>query len=152
MEQQVTIPNDISVTLWQALCKALQEALVPELMHSAKKASPAVEGRICNMLLDLGIPPKLKGYSFLREAIRLYAEDPCQTITKELYCAVATKCNATATQVERGIRTAVNIGWERGDSHNWRKYFSASSCRPSNGTFISRLAAGITSEEISGQF
>lgn len=103
-----------------------------------------------NLLRDLGIPTKLKGYSFLREAIEIFAADPGQSITKELYCTVGQRCNATVTQVERGIRTAISFAWERRDSYIWRQFFLAEegrgAGRPTNGAFISRLADHLAME------
>lgn len=156
MEQERAFPSDFSMTVWQAFCKLLQDALVPVLLRDAQKTQlmTGFDRKVSTMLLALGIPPKLKGYSFLREAIRLYAEDPDQMITKELYCAVAANCDATPAQVERGIRTAIGIGWERGDPFCWRQYFpqcrGCADSRPSNGTFISRLAAEMNAGNANG--
>lgn len=151
MEKQKFLMTDPNALFWQVLREALQDISMLELLQDAQneaKPMPNPDGAVCSMLLTLGIPPKLKGYGFLREAIRLYAHDPGQAITKELYCAVAARCNATASQVERGIRTAIEIGWERGDPLCWQQYFSPGWCvRPSNGVFISRLAVGLNSPE-----
>lgn len=102
---------------------------------------PDVRTTISNMLLNLGIPTKLKGYGYLREAIRLFAANPEQSITKELYAEVASRCNATVTQVERSIRTAIETAWEHQDSQAWGRYFPREGGgRPSNGEFVARLA------------
>ncbi len=105
-------------------------------------ASPDVRVMISNTLLNLGIPTKLKGYGYLREAIRIFADDPNQTITKELYTEVANRCNATAMQVERSIRTAIQTAWDHQDSQVWSRYFPCESGggRPTNGEFVARLA------------
>lgn len=105
---------------------------------------------VTGLLRSLGIPSKLRGYTFLREAVRLYAEDPDQSITKELYPAVGAACSAAAQQVERSIRTAIEAGWDRGDADIWAAYFPLDkhgvSARPSNATFISNLAEVIGME------
>ena len=105
-------------------------------------SSPDMRTMISNILLNLGIPTKLKGYGYLREAIRIFADDPTQTITKELYSEVANRCNATTTQVERSIRTAIETAWEHQDNQVWARYFPGESGggRPTNGEFVARLA------------
>lgn len=106
--------------------------------------SPDPRVLISNILRDLGIPTKLKGYGYLREAIETYAKDPSQSITKELYSTVGERYNATITQVERGIRTAIECAWEHRDSKAWQRYFTAGEStmggRPTNGAFVSSLA------------
>jgi len=119
-------------------------ARIADLSQSLKLplfAGPDVRTMISNMLLHLGIPTKLKGYGYLREAIRIFADNPGQTITKELYSEVASRCNATVTQVERSIRTAIETAWEHKDSQVWGRYFPCEGDgRPSNGEFVARLA------------
>ena len=111
--------------------------------------SPDSRTMISNILLNLGIPTKLKGYGYLREAIRIFATNPEQTITKELYSEVASRCNASVTQVERSIRTAIETAWEHQDNNVWRRYFpceGAAAGRPTNGEFIARLADYLNTE------
>ena len=104
---------------------------------------------VSNVLLSLGIPTKLKGYGYLREAILLMAQDPTQSITKVLYPAVAAiykkeNMHIDAKHVERSIRSAIERAWERRDSALWQQYFAADGegnlRRPSNGAFISRIS------------
>lgn len=105
---------------------------------------------ISNVLRDLGIPTKLRGYGYLREAIEAYAKDPGQSITKELYCAVGERYHATVTQVERGIRTAIEYAWEHRDSKAWQRYFTMGERvvegRPTNGAFVSCIADHLSME------
>ncbi len=112
--------------------------------------SPDPRSMISNVLLNMGVPTKLKGYTYLREAIQVFAEDPGQTITKELYSKVASRCNATVTQVERSIRTAIEAAWEHQDIQAWRRFFpegeNGLGCRPTNGEFVSRLADYLAAE------
>lgn len=102
-------------------------------------------------LLRLGMPTKLRGYGYLREAIICMASDPSQSITKELYPAVAAQFNATATQVERSIRSAIKTAWERHDPQIWQLYFSADETglipRPTNAQMITRLADALILRE-----
>lgn len=103
--------------------------------------------RVSTMLLTLGIPTKLRGCTYLREAVLLYAKDPLQSVTKVLYPEVAKRCGCAAAHVERCIRSAVDAGWKRRDDEIWKLYFPAdndgSIGRPTNGAFISRLAESL---------
>ena len=112
---------------------------------------PKPKTQVSGVLLRLGIPTKLRGYSYLREAVLLMADDPNQSITKELYPAVAKIFDANALQVERSIRSAVHTAWQRRDEPLWRMYFSPDETglvpRPTNAAFISRLADLLLLEE-----
>ena len=105
---------------------------------------PDPRTQVSNLLLTLGIPTKLRGYAYLREAILLMASAPGQSITKELYPAVAAACNCKKDHVERSIRSAIQIAWKNRDEQVWGIYFRPEADgtipRPSNGTFITRLA------------
>lgn len=103
---------------------------------------------VSNLLLSLGVPTKLRGYAYLREAVLERMRDPAQSTTKELYPAVAALCCATPIQVERSIRSAIAAAWVRRDEQLWRMYFQpdadGSLPRPTNAAFISRLADSIS--------
>lgn len=117
--------------------------------------SPAVRqapsSHVSNLLLSLGIPPKRDGYRYLREAIPMMAQNPTQSITKELYPAVGKLCHSDGNNVERSIRSAVGAAWERRDNRIWQLYFppdaSGQIPRPTNATFISRLADSLQLQE-----
>ena len=99
---------------------------------------------VANALKALGVAAKVRGYLYLREAIPVFAKDPKQAITKELYPAVGKHCDANAKQVERAVRTAIEGAWSRRDEQVWRLYFTpqpdGSIPKPSNSEFICRLA------------
>lgn len=100
--------------------------------------------RIGAQLLSLGIPTKLRGCTYLREAVVIYAADPLQSVTKSLYPRVAKQCGCESSHVERCIRSAIDAGWRQGNREIWRLYFPAGADgkipRPTNGAFIARLA------------
>lgn len=108
------------------------------VVHQDYKAS------VANLLLTLGFSTNCKGYNYLREAIPTYAKDPGQTMTKELYPAVGKKYGASALQVERAMRTAIEKAWKRRDNETWGRYFilltDGEIAKPCNSEFISRLA------------
>ena len=126
------------------------DAAVARICDLARQAStlstPQPEARevISNILLHLGISTKLHGYAYLREAILLMRKDPGQSLTKEIYPAVASLCGAEPIQVERSIRSAIHGTWPKRDDAVWRIYFPSDDSeqvpRPTNATFICRLA------------
>lgn len=114
-------------------------------LQSPLFTSPDPRTQISNVLISLGIPTKLHGYSYLRESILLMVRDMSQPITKELYPAVAKICNVSNPKlVERSIRSCIATAWQRRDEQVWQLYFppddSGQIPKPTNGDFISRLA------------
>ena len=109
-------------------------------------AKPQSDPRVAvaNLLLAMNFIASNKGYTYLREAIPLYAKDPQQAMTKELYPTVAKMFDGNGKQVERAIRTAIDRAWAERDEQMWRLYFTpmadGSIRRPTNAEFISRLA------------
>ena len=101
---------------------------------------PDPRTEVTNLLLALGVPTKLRGFACLREAVLERMRDPAQSVTKELYPTVAAVCGGTAVQVERSIRSAIAAGWTRGDEQLWQMYFPGIPDRPTNASFISRMA------------
>lgn len=99
---------------------------------------------VSNMLLTLGVSTKLRGYTYLREAILLMSDSPALSITKELYPSVGALCNDTAVHVERSIRSAIDKAWQNRNDETWSQFFLPDAKgvlpRPSNADFISRLS------------
>ena len=108
--------------------------------------------RITNTLLTLGVPTKLKGYAYVREAVEVMAQHPGLSSTKELYPTVGQRCGASPENVERSIRGAIASAWDNRDEQIWRMYFGANAGqllrRPTNAAFISRLADALTQTQI----
>ena len=107
-------------------------------------SAPNRRTHVSNMLTALGINSKLRGYNYLRVAILSMLENPMQSITKELYPAVARQLHCTPSQVERSIRNAIQQAWEKRNDDTWLQFFQGSEDgsvpRPSNATFICHLA------------
>lgn len=112
-------------------------------------SNPDPAAAVSNLLVSLGMPTKLAGYRYLREAILLMAEKPGQSITKELYPAVGKRCEASSVQVERSIRSAILAAWCRGDRQLWKLYFGQAGLteKPTNAAFISRLAETVKRQQ-----
>ena len=112
--------------------------------------APEPRSAVNNLLVNLGIPTRRRGYACLREAILLYARNPAQSVTKELYPAVAERCSGTSAQVERAIRSAIAAAWERRAGRYWQLLFPEEEARKvprlTNALFISRIAEHLTAE------
>lgn len=101
---------------------------------------------ITKLLHTLGMPAHVLGYEYTREAIliTLGNKDILRAITGELYPAVSKRFNTTPTRVERAIRHAVELAWDRGDLDTIQKFFgfttSPKKGKPTNKEFLSALA------------
>lgn len=106
----------------------------------------SLDEKISKIFINVGIPPHIKGYSFLREGVKMAVEDPAiiNSITKRLYPMIGEKYATSASKVERAIRHAIEVAWNRGriDSINGilgvRAYVGAE--KPTNGEFIALVA------------
>ena len=106
----------------------------------------SLDEKISKIFINVGIPPHIKGYGFLREGVKMAVDDPeiINNITKKLYPSIGQKYNTTASKVERAIRHAIEVAWNRGriDTINSilgvRAYIGAE--KPTNGEFIALVA------------
>ena len=95
---------------------------------------------------QIGVPAHIKGYQYLRHAIILSIENPemISSVTKVLYPAIAKKFSTTASRVERAIRHAIEVAWDRGDVDVLASYFGytiqSSRGKPTNSEFIAMIA------------
>ena len=102
--------------------------------------------KITSIFLMIGIPAHIKGYHFLREAIRNVIDSPeiINRITKELYPGIAKKFETSPSKVERAIRHAIEVAWTRGKIENINSIFGYniynSNDKPTNGEFIALIA------------
>ncbi len=101
---------------------------------------------ITKILHELGIPSHIKGYQYIREGISILYERPevIGGITKELYPDIAKKFNTTVSRVERAIRHAIEVSWNRGDWDLMEEIFGHSvdidKAKPTNSEFIVTVA------------
>lgn len=106
----------------------------------------AFEEKITNIFISVGIPAHIKGYQFLREAIKMAIETPdvVNSITKKLYPAIAERFSTSASKVERAIRHAIEVAWSRGKIENINTIFGVTvytnNEKPTNGEFIALVA------------
>ena len=103
--------------------------------------SADLHSKASHHLKMLRIPTHLDGYRQLAAALPIFAENPQQLLTKELYPAVAGICGSKDSRaVEHSIRKAIQAAWRHRDIAIWRKYFSVRDICPTNKEFICRLA------------
>ncbi|MBE5782158.1 MAG: sporulation transcription factor Spo0A [Clostridiales bacterium] len=111
-----------------------------------------IDDKLSNLFLTMGIPAHIKGYQFLREAIKLVMENPTMIsgITKELYPAIARRFSTTSSKVERAIRHAIEVAWSRGRIDALNKAFGCCVAlpdeKPTNGEFIALIADKLSME------
>ena len=105
-----------------------------------------LERYITEIMLDVGVPAHLKGYHYLRSAILLSGRDMevVTSVTKLLYPAIARRFKTTDQKVERAIRNAIEVSWNRGNVETFEKMFGYSTLsgrtRPTNSEYIARIA------------
>jgi len=105
-----------------------------------------LEERITEILHEIGVPAHIKGYQYLREAIMLTVEDMdiINAVTKVLYPQVARKFGTTPSRVERAIRHAIEVAWDRGNVETLQRFFgytvSGIKGKPTNSEFVAMIA------------
>ena len=127
-----------------ALCRRVAN----QLKHSDGTADPSTrdEYRVTEILHQIGVPAHIKGYQFLRDAILMSVEDPelINAVTKRLYPDIAHANGTTASRVERAIRHAIEVAWDRGDVDTLNSYFGYTihnlRGKPTNSEFIAMIA------------
>jgi len=122
---------------------------------SFSQASPSVTtvrsehnlvSEVTTVMHQIGIPAHVKGYQYIREAILMVVEDVSLlgAVTKELYPGIAKRYDTASTRVERGIRHAIELAWERGQTDVLKQIFGYSMNierqKPTNSEFIALLS------------
>ena len=113
---------------------------------STMKVNKQLDEKISNIFISIGIPAHIKGYQFLREAIKLAVEKPeiIGSITKQLYPTIAERFETSSSKVERGMRHAIEVAWNRGKIENINSLFGLkiynSNEKPTNGELIALIA------------
>jgi two-component system response regulator (stage 0 sporulation protein A) len=132
---------------------ATEPLMMENIMSDYRMAEPigrlrqkSTEEKITNIFITVGIPAHIKGYQFLREAIKMAIENPeiINCITKKLYPTIAKKFDTSASKVERAIRHAIEVAWNRGKIENINSLFGVkvygNNEKPTNGEFIALVA------------
>ncbi len=117
-----------------------------KLSNISKRQPITMEEKISEIFISIGIPPHIKGYSYLREGIKMTIECPyvINSVTKELYPSIAKKFSTTSSKVERAIRHAIEVAWNRGRIEAINAIFGAriylGNEKPTNSEFIALVA------------
>lgn len=113
-------------------------------LRQAKEAD--LESSVTDIILQIGVPAHIKGYHYVREAIILCVMNPdmINSVTKQLYPEIAKKYSTTSSRVERAIRHAIEIAWDRGDIDVLNSYFgftiNNNRGKPTNSEFIAMIS------------
>jgi two-component system response regulator (stage 0 sporulation protein A) len=105
-----------------------------------------IETQVTKVIHQIGVPAHIKGYQYLRTAIMMAIDDNeiINSVTKILYPSVAKKYSTTSSRVERAIRHAIEVAWDRGDIDTLNSYFGYTiqnnRGKPTNSEFIAMIA------------
>ena len=117
-----------------------------KLVPQPTKQDVNLEAVVTDIIHEIGVPAHIKGYHYLREAIILTINnmEMINAVTKVLYPEVAKRFNTTPSRVERAIRHAIEVAWDRGDVEVLQKFFgytvSGIKGKPTNSEFIAMIA------------
>lgn len=131
---------------YNAMIKVIDDLTMPRQRVVQTSKNRNLDERITNLFISVGIPAHIKGYQFLREAIKMTIDTPdiINSITKRLYPGIATRYNTSASKVERAIRHAIEVAWNRGKIENINNVFGikiySANEKPTNGEFIALVA------------
>ena len=131
-----------------SLCKARAAggALTETDKAEENSRTPDIETQVTKIIHQIGVPAHIKGYQYLRTAILLTVNDSdiINSVTKILYPSVAKKYQTTTSRVERAIRHAIEVAWDRGDVDTLNSYFGYTiqnnRGKPTNSEFIAMIA------------
>ena len=124
----------------------MEEVLETARNAASAAAGPDIETMVTNVIHEIGVPAHIKGYQYLREAIIIAVNDMdvINAVTKVLYPQVAKTFSTTPSRVERAIRHAIEVAWDRGDLDTLQRFFgytvSNTKGKPTNSEFIAMIA------------
>jgi two-component system response regulator (stage 0 sporulation protein A) len=134
-----------------SLCNHVKDILKNRLRTSLSSPAdntedPDIETQVTKIIHQIGVPAHIKGYQYLRAAILMTIKDSdaINSVTKVLYPSVAKKYQTTTSRVERAIRHAIEVAWDRGDVDTLNSYFGYTiqnnRGKPTNSEFIAMIA------------
>ena len=124
----------------------LRQVMTPGGTEPEVDRGTSLESQVTAIIHEVGVPAHIKGYQYLREAIIIAVNDMdvINAVTKVLYPEVAKRFGTTPSRVERAIRHAIEVAWDRGDLETLQKYFgytvSNAKGKPTNSEFIAMIA------------
>ena len=136
-----------------SLCEHIEEIATARIEQATLTTStqesqrtPDIETQVTKIIHQIGVPAHIKGYQYLRTAILMTVRDSdvINSVTKVLYPSVAKKYATTTSRVERAIRHAIEVAWDRGDVDTLNSYFGYTvqnnRGKPTNSEFIAMIA------------
>ena len=120
-----------------------------------KRRIATLDEKISSIFISIGIPPHIKGYNYLREGIKMAVDSPAviNNVTKVLYPKIAEKYETSASKVERAIRHAIEVAWNRGRTDAINAIFGVrvyiGNEKPTNSEFIALVADKLILESYS---
>lgn len=140
-------PFDIN-TMAERIIKltGMQNSSMPIIVSDNIVTDPQLEVMVTDIIHQIGVPAHIKGYHYLRESIILTLKEgqAMNSVTKVLYPTVAKKYSTTSSRVERAIRHAIEVAWDRGDIDVLNSYFGYTiqneRGKPTNSEFIAMIA------------
>ncbi len=134
-----------------SLLERMRQAVSKEEVE--EDALQALHRQVTAVIHEVGVPAHIKGYQYVREAIVITVQDMevINAVTKVLYPEVARRFNTTPSRVERAVRHAIEVAWDRGDLETLQRYFgytvSNAKGKPTNSEFIAMIADKIRLEK-----
>ena len=129
-----------------SVAERLRQVMTPGGLEPERDSGSSLETQVTAIIHEVGVPAHIKGYQYLREAIIIAVNDMdvINAVTKVLYPEIAKRFGTTASRVERAIRHAIEVAWDRGDLETLQKYFgytvSNAKGKPTNSEFIAMIA------------
>ncbi len=142
----VCVIKPYDVTALSEHVTSLLKLKMRESRAGAGREISDMEAQVTKIIHQIGVPAHIKGYQYLRYAILLTIDDNevINSVTKVLYPSVAKKYQTTTSRVERAIRHAIEVAWDRGDVDTLNSYFGYtiqnSRGKPTNSEFIAMIA------------
>ncbi len=135
---------------FEILIERLKELLDPKpvrrVMGMMNNEDKELDEKLSSIFINVGIPPHIKGYNYLREGVKIAIRKPevVNNITKQLYPMIGEKYSTSASKVERAIRHAIEVAWNRGRIDNINVILGVRAFvgkeKPTNGEFIALVA------------
>ncbi len=149
LEREIMQSGASYFTICPFNAEELAQRMIQFCAHSQPQEGehqPTLEIRITEILHQIGVPAHIKGYHYLRDSIMMAIETPdiINAVTKQLYPSVAKRYETTSSRVERAIRHAIEVAWDRGDVDILNSYFGYTihntRGKPTNSEFIAMIS------------
>lgn len=128
------------------MCSTVPSSMSSAIPRQSAAQEPDLEVLVTDIIHQIGVPAHIKGYHSLRDAIMLSVNNSeiINAVTKQLYPTIAKRYSTTPSRVERAIRHAIEVAWDRGDVDTLNSYFGYTihngRGKPTNSEFIAMIA------------